>query len=188
VRVHEVHDRSRGHPSDLIKPLISREALPRKQETRTSLRDGGRVEVGLAAELGDALRRPHRVLQLRGRVLGELCRDLRAIDPGGRDGVPGVARPAHDFGGDHVVEHGDQLLRVEAERRGTRPVLHLPPGLRADPFHVEHEVVARRIVIESYQEIVRWIGDAGPTTRRLLEKILEEGEEHADDIVDLLGL
>jgi len=43
-------------------------------------------------------------------------------------------------------------------------------------------------VIESYQEIVRWIGAADPTTRRLLEKILEEGEEHADDIVDLLGL
>ena len=49
-------------------------------------------------------------------------------------------------------------------------------------------LLAERIVIEAYQEIVRWIGDADPTTRRLLEKILAEEEEHADDIVDLLGV
>jgi bacterioferritin len=49
-------------------------------------------------------------------------------------------------------------------------------------------LLAERIVIESYQEIIRWIGDADPTTRRLLEKILAEEEEHADDIVDLLGV
>ncbi|MDT5299395.1 MAG: bacterioferritin [Mycobacterium sp.] len=36
-------------------------------------------------------------------------------------------------------------------------------------------------------EIIRWIGDADPTTRRLMEKILEQGEEHADDLNDLLG-
>lgn len=48
-------------------------------------------------------------------------------------------------------------------------------------------LLAERIVIEAYQEIVRWIGDADPTTRRMLESILEEEEEHADDILDLLG-
>jgi bacterioferritin len=49
-------------------------------------------------------------------------------------------------------------------------------------------LLAERIVIEAYQEIVRWLGDNDPTTRRLLERILEEEEEHADDIVDLLGI
>jgi bacterioferritin len=43
-------------------------------------------------------------------------------------------------------------------------------------------------VITTYQEIIRWIGDDDPTTRRLLEKILAQEEEHADDIADLLGL
>jgi bacterioferritin len=52
---------------------------------------------------------------------------------------------------------------------------------------LEENLVAERIVISSYQEIVRWIGDSDPTTRRLLESILEEEEEHADDILDLLG-
>jgi bacterioferritin len=48
-------------------------------------------------------------------------------------------------------------------------------------------LAAERIVITTYQEIIRWIGDDDPTTRRLLEDILADEEEHADDIVDLLG-
>jgi bacterioferritin len=60
-----------------------------------------------------------------------------------------------------------------------------------DPNDLEQmlrdNLLAERIVIEAYQEIVRWIGDGDPTTRRLLEKILAEEEEHADDISDLLG-
>jgi bacterioferritin len=53
---------------------------------------------------------------------------------------------------------------------------------------LENNLLAERIVISTYQEIVRWIGDHDPTTRRLLESILEEEEEHADDLVDLLGV
>ncbi|MGH3744951.1 MAG: ferritin-like domain-containing protein [Mycobacteriales bacterium] len=47
--------------------------------------------------------------------------------------------------------------------------------------------MAERIVISSYQEMARWLGDGDPTTRRLMESILEEEEEHADDLLDLLG-
>jgi bacterioferritin len=49
-------------------------------------------------------------------------------------------------------------------------------------------LLAERIVISSYQEIIRWIGEGDPTTRRLLESILEEEEDHADDLADLLGI
>lgn len=52
---------------------------------------------------------------------------------------------------------------------------------------LQDNLFAERIVIEVYQEIVRWIGDADPTTRRMLEQILEDEEEHADDILDLMG-
>ncbi|WP_211296207.1 ferritin-like domain-containing protein [Mycobacterium aquaticum] len=52
---------------------------------------------------------------------------------------------------------------------------------------LQENLVAERIVITSYQEIIRWIGDADPTTRRLMERILEQEEEHADDLNDLLG-
>lgn len=52
---------------------------------------------------------------------------------------------------------------------------------------LKENLVAERIVISSYQEMVRWLGDRDPTTRRMLEEILAEEEEHADDINDLLG-
>jgi bacterioferritin len=48
-------------------------------------------------------------------------------------------------------------------------------------------LVAERIAIASYGEIIHWIGASDPTTRRMMEKILEEEEEHADDLNDLLG-
>ncbi|MGW7689313.1 hypothetical protein ACWGMA_10605 [Streptomyces asiaticus] len=37
-------------------------------------------------------------------------------------------------------------------------------------------------------EVVCWLGEHDPTTRRLMESILEEEEEHADDLVDLIGV
>ncbi len=52
---------------------------------------------------------------------------------------------------------------------------------------LQENLVAERIVIESYQEIIRWLGDDDVTTRRIMEDILAEEEEHADDLLDLLG-
>jgi bacterioferritin len=51
---------------------------------------------------------------------------------------------------------------------------------------VKEDLVAERIAIASYQEIVRWLADGDTTTRRLLEQILAVEEEHADDLVTLL--
>jgi bacterioferritin len=52
---------------------------------------------------------------------------------------------------------------------------------------IKEDLVAERIAIESYGEIVRWLGDKDPTTRRLMEGILAMEEEHADDLLNLLG-
>jgi bacterioferritin len=46
--------------------------------------------------------------------------------------------------------------------------------------------VAERIAIDSYREIIQYIGDKDPTTRRIFEDILAQEEEHADDMSDLL--
>ena len=48
------------------------------------------------------------------------------------------------------------------------------------------DLVAERIAIASYSEIIRWLGDGDPTTRRLMESILAVEEEHADDLLGLL--
>ena len=52
---------------------------------------------------------------------------------------------------------------------------------------IKEDLVAERIAIESYNEIIRWLGDKDTTTRRLMEEILAMEEEHADDLLSLLA-
>ena len=52
---------------------------------------------------------------------------------------------------------------------------------------IREDLVAERIAIESYGEIVRFLGDRDITSRRLMEEILAVEEEHADDLKDLLA-
>ena len=51
---------------------------------------------------------------------------------------------------------------------------------------IKEDLVAERIAIETYREMVRYFGDRDPTTRVLLERILAQEEEHANDMHDLL--
>jgi bacterioferritin len=51
---------------------------------------------------------------------------------------------------------------------------------------LEADLLAERIAIESYREMITFIGTKDPTSRRLLESILAQEEEHAEDLVDLL--
>jgi bacterioferritin len=52
---------------------------------------------------------------------------------------------------------------------------------------IEEDLVAERIAIETYRNLILWFGDADPTTRRMLEEILADEEEHANDMGDLLA-
>jgi bacterioferritin len=51
---------------------------------------------------------------------------------------------------------------------------------------IREDLVAERVAIASYQEIVRWLGNNDTTTRRMIEDILAVEEEHADDLLTLL--
>ena len=51
---------------------------------------------------------------------------------------------------------------------------------------IRENLVAERIAIESYTEIIRYFGSNDPTSRRLMEEILAVEEEHANDMSDLL--
>ena len=52
---------------------------------------------------------------------------------------------------------------------------------------IKEDLIAERIAIDIYAEIIRYIGDSDPTTRRLMESILAVEEEHADDMSNLLA-
>ena len=51
---------------------------------------------------------------------------------------------------------------------------------------IKEDLVAERIAIDSYREMITYLGNDDPTTRRLMETILAMEEEHADDLVNLL--
>ena len=52
---------------------------------------------------------------------------------------------------------------------------------------IKEDLIAERIAIDSYKEIIGYLGDKDSTTRRMFEEILAVEEEHADDLVSLLG-
>jgi bacterioferritin len=93
-------------------------------------------------------------------------------------------------------EHADRVAKRICELGGT-PNLN-PVGL-AERSHaqygggdnllemVKEDLIAERIAIATYSEIIRWLGNDDPTTRRLMEDLLATEEEHADDMASLLA-
>ena len=51
---------------------------------------------------------------------------------------------------------------------------------------IKEDLVAERIAIDSYREMITYLGNDDPTSRRMMEGILAVEEEHADDLVNLL--
>lgn len=110
------------------------------------------------------------------------------------------AQVAAEFS-EHADEERDHAMRAAERINQLGGAPDFNPGTLSARSHTTYEtfddgdlkgmlqenLVAERIVIESYQEIIRWLGDGDVTTRRLMEDILEEEEEHADDLIDLLG-
>jgi bacterioferritin len=96
---------------------------------------------------------------------------------------------------DQEAEHADSIAERIVQLGGD-PDFN-PQGL-LDRSHAQYhagkeladmiteDLVAERIAIESYREMVKFIGERDPTTRRMLEEILAVEEEHADDLTDLL--
>jgi bacterioferritin len=92
-------------------------------------------------------------------------------------------------------QHADQIS-ARITQLGGEPNLN-PEGMlsRSHSEYVEgtslidmikEDLVAERIAIESYSEMIRFFGDGDPTSRRLMEEILAKEEEHANDLSDLL--
>jgi len=51
---------------------------------------------------------------------------------------------------------------------------------------IKEDLVAERIAIDSYREMITYLGNQDPTSRRMMEGILAVEEEHADDLVNML--
>lgn len=92
-------------------------------------------------------------------------------------------------------EHADSIAARIVQLNGT-PNFN-PAGMltRSHSEYVEGEtlmdmitedLVAERVAIESYTEIIRYLGENDPTSRRMMEEILAREEEHAEDLKSLI--
>lgn len=92
------------------------------------------------------------------------------------------------------AEHAD-LLAERIVQLGGEPEFN--PDLLSKNSHAQYvagttlkemvyeDLVAERIAVDSYREIIQYLGDDDPTTRRIYESILAQEEEHADDMADI---
>ena len=102
----------------------------------------------------------------------------------------------------HFLEHA-QEEQAHADQIAERIVQlggepDLDPAHLTDNSHAEYQVgttlkdmvkedlIAERIAVESYRELIQYVGDRDPTTKKMLEGILAQEEEHADEFRDLL--
>jgi bacterioferritin len=92
--------------------------------------------------------------------------------------------------------HADQIAKRITELGGAPDFS--PEGLatRSHSEYVEggslvdmikEDLIAERVAIDSYGDMIRYLGDNDPTSRRLMEGILAVEEEHADDLAKLLA-
>lgn len=99
----------------------------------------------------------------------------------------------------YVIEeqaHADQLAERIVQLGGK---LDLSPERLLNRSHAEHvegdslvemitaDLIAERIGIESYRDMIAYVGADDPMTRQVLERILAQEEEHAENFAGLLG-
>jgi bacterioferritin len=89
-----------------------------------------------------------------------------------------IAERINQLGGDPVLDPA-VMARESATSYGD--ATELTDMIRDD-------LVAERTVIELYRNMIQWFGSYDPTTRRMLESILADEEEHASELADLLAI
>ena len=92
---------------------------------------------------------------------------------------------------DHADRIATRIVQLGGEPDFNPDTLTMRSHAEYDASHdltdmIREDLVAERVAIASYLEIIQWIGNGDPTTRRLLEFVLEQEEEHADDLAGFL--
>jgi len=86
-----------------------------------------------------------------------------------------IAERINQLGGNPDFNPGTVLQRTATEYGKGQDLMQL----------IKEDLIAERIAIMVYRKLIEWFGDKDPTTRRMLEEILKDEEDHADDLSDL---
>lgn len=172
------------------KPAYNLEEI--KKQAKKSISDGSVTEdypldineackllnAALATEIMCVLRYRHHQIIAKGidkpQVAAEF--DEHALDE--ERHMMMIAERINQLGGDPDFNPGTVPQRTATEYGTGRDLLKL----------IEEDLIAERIAIMVYRKLIEWFGTDDPTTRRMLEEILADEEDHADDLSDLLNV
>jgi len=87
-----------------------------------------------------------------------------------------VAKRITQLGGEPDMNPATLMTRSHSEYKTSNDLKQM----------IRENLIAERVAVSTYSEIVRWLGTRDTTTRRLMESLLEKEEEHADDLANML--
>ena len=131
----------------------------------------------LATELVCVLRYRHDYFMARGIHSRAAAEEFMEHSVEEQQHADQIAERIAQLGGEPDFDPSSLKARSHAEYRIGRTLQEA----------IKENLVAERIAIESYREMIQFIGDNDPTTRRMLEEILATEEEHADDLAGLIA-
>lgn len=130
----------------------------------------------LATEIMCVLRYRHHQIIARGIDSPQVAAEFEEHGDDEQRHMMMIAERINQLGGNPDFNPATILKRTDTEYGTGTDLLKL----------VEEDLVAERIAIMVYRELIEWFGKDDPTTRRMLEDILKDEEDHADDLSELL--
>jgi bacterioferritin len=131
----------------------------------------------LAAEILCVLRYRHHQIIAKGINFPQVAAQFAEHADDEQRHMMMIAERIDQLGGDPDFNPATVKARASTEYGGSAVLARM----------IEDDLVSERIVIEIYRRLVRWFGTDDPTTRRMFEEILEDEEDHANDLSDLLA-
>ena len=130
----------------------------------------------LATEIVCNLRYRNNALVAQGIHAEAVASEFRTHAAEELDHADRVAARIQQLGGNPDMNPANLMTRSHAEYTTSQSLVEM----------LQENLVAERVAVATYSEIVRWLGERDATTRRLMESLLEKEEEHADDLASLL--
>lgn len=161
-----------------------------RTQARQSLRDGAvtkdypldleeackLLNAALATEIMCVLRYRHHEVIAKGIDRPQVAAEFKEHGDDEQRHMMMIAERINQLGGNPDLNPGTVTERTATEYGKGTDLLKL----------IEEDLVAERIAIMVYRELIEWFGAGDPTTRRMLEDILKDEEDHADDLADLM--
>lgn len=135
------------------------------------------LNAALATEIMCVLRYRHHQVIAKGIDCKEVAAEFKEHAEQEEQHMMMIAERITELGGDPDFNPASVVKQTATEYGSSRNLLKL----------IEEDLIAERVVIMIYKKLIQYFGDLDPTTRRMLEQILEDEEEHANDLSDLLS-